>query len=59
MPHQVENLFARLKDWRGTATRYDRWAHIFLSALLLPRHSLLLLITPQPSTCSGVFLRVS
>ena len=35
MPHQVENLFARLKDWRGTATRYDRWAHIFLSALLL------------------------
>ena len=29
MPHQVENLFATLKDWRGIATRYDRWAHIF------------------------------
>ena len=29
MGHQVENLFARLKDWRGIATGYDRWAHIF------------------------------
>ena len=48
MRHQVENLFATLKDWRPVATCYDRWAHIFLSALLLPRHSLLLLITPGP-----------
>ena len=35
MEDQVENLFATLKDWRGIATRYDRCAHIFLSALLL------------------------
>ena len=33
--HKVENLFAKLKDWRPIATRYDRCAHIFLSAVLL------------------------
>ncbi|MCY3538034.1 MAG: IS5/IS1182 family transposase, partial [Cyanobacteria bacterium MAG IRC3_bin_20] len=33
--HKVENLFAKLKDWRRIATRYDRRAHIFLSAVLL------------------------
>ncbi|MCY4235607.1 MAG: IS5/IS1182 family transposase, partial [Cyanobacteria bacterium MAG CAR2_bin_4] len=27
--------FAKLKDWRPIATRYDRCAHIFLSAVLL------------------------
>ena len=35
MRHQVENLFAKPKDWRPIATRYDRCAHIFLSAVLL------------------------
>ena len=35
MRHRVENLLARLKDWRRTTTRYDRCAHIFLSAALL------------------------
>ena len=34
--HQVENLLARLKDWRPIATRSDRCVHIFfLSAVLL------------------------
>jgi len=33
--HKVENLFAKLKDWRRIATRYDRCAHIFLSTVLL------------------------
>ena len=33
--HQVENLLARLKDCRRIATRHDRCAHIFLSAVLL------------------------
>jgi len=28
--HRVENLFAKLKDWRRIATRYDRCAHTFL-----------------------------
>jgi len=35
MRHKVENLFAKLKDWRPVATRYDRCAHIFLSAVFL------------------------
>ena len=33
--HKIENLFSRLKDWRPLATRYDRLAHIFRSAILL------------------------
>jgi transposase len=31
--HRVENMFAKLKDWRRIATRYDRCAHTFLSAI--------------------------
>jgi transposase len=33
--HKVENMFARLKDWRRIATRYDRCADLFLSACAL------------------------
>src|SRR3954466_14824173 len=33
--HKVENLFAKLKDWRRIATRYDRCAHTFFSALCI------------------------
>ncbi|MBC6404068.1 MAG: transposase [Hyphomonadaceae bacterium] len=33
--HKVENLFARLKDWRRVAIRYDRCAHTFLAAVLI------------------------
>ncbi|HWV52423.1 MAG TPA: IS5/IS1182 family transposase, partial [Pseudorhodoplanes sp.] len=29
----IENMFARLKDWRRIHTRYDRCAHTFLSAI--------------------------
>ncbi|MBV1825203.1 transposase [Komagataeibacter oboediens] len=29
----IENMFARLKDWRHVATRYDRCAHTFMSAI--------------------------
>ena len=32
---KIENLFPRLKDWRRIATRYDRCAHAFRSAILL------------------------
>ncbi len=35
MDHKVENLLAKRKDWRPIATRYDRCAHIFCSAILL------------------------
>ncbi len=31
----IENMFARLKDWRRIATRYDRCAKVFLSACAL------------------------
>nr|WP_246504807.1 IS5 family transposase [Microvirga antarctica] len=33
--HKVENLFARLKDRRRIATRYDRCAHTFFSAICI------------------------
>ncbi|MBY6201419.1 transposase [Maritalea mobilis] len=33
--HRVENLFARLKDWRHIATRYDRCCELFLSAICI------------------------
>lgn len=33
--HKVENMFARLKDWRRIATRYDRCPILFLSACAL------------------------
>jgi transposase len=33
--HKVENLFAKLKDWRRIATRYDGCAHTFFSAICI------------------------
>jgi transposase len=33
--HKVENLFAKLKDWRRIAMRYDRCAHTFRSAIYI------------------------
>lgn len=33
--HRVENLFPKLKDWRRVATRYDRCAHTFFSAICI------------------------
>lgn len=33
--HKIENMFGRLKDWRRIATRYDRCAHAFMSAIAL------------------------
>ena len=33
--HRVENMFAKLKDWRRIATRYDRSAHTFMSAIVI------------------------
>lgn len=31
--HRIENMFARLKDWRRIHTRYDRCADLFLAAI--------------------------
>src|SRR6059058_2169363 len=33
--HKVENMLAKLKDWRRIATRYDRCAHTFFSAICI------------------------
>ena len=33
--HMIENSFARLKDWRRVAMRYDRCPKVFLSACAL------------------------
>ncbi len=33
--HRIENMFAKLKDWRRIATRYDRCAHTFFSAICI------------------------
>jgi transposase len=33
--HKIENMFARLKNWRRVATRYDRCLILFLSACAL------------------------
>jgi len=33
--HKIENIFARLKDWRRIATRYDRCSILFISACAL------------------------
>ena len=33
--HLVENLFAKIKDWRRIHTRYDRCAHTFMSAICI------------------------
>ena len=33
--HKVENMFAKLKDCRRIATRYDRCAHTFRAAITI------------------------
>jgi transposase len=33
--HLVENLWARLKEWRAVATRYEKTARSFLGVLCL------------------------
>jgi transposase len=30
---KIENMFGKLKDWRRIHTRYDRYAHTFMSAI--------------------------
>ncbi|MCA3633282.1 MAG: transposase, partial [Methylobacterium sp.] len=31
----IERMFARLKDWRRVAMRYDRCPHTFFSAIVI------------------------
>ncbi len=32
--HKIEDMLGQLKDWRRVHTRYDRYAHTFLSAIV-------------------------
>ena len=43
--HKVENFFARIKDWRRVATRYDRCAHTCFSAICIAATAILWLIS--------------
>ena len=33
--HRIENAFGRIKDWRRTATRYNRYAYTYFSTICL------------------------
>ena len=33
--HKIENMFGHLKNWQRIATRYDRCAHTFFSAICI------------------------
>ena len=33
--NRIERMFGKLKDWRRIATRYDRCAHTFMSAICI------------------------
>jgi transposase len=33
--NRIERMFGKLKDWRRIATRYDRCAHAFMSAIAI------------------------
>jgi transposase len=33
--HKTDNMFTKLKDWRRTATRYDRCVPTFFSAICI------------------------
>ena len=52
--HRIENLFARLKDWRRIATRYDRCAHTFMAAITI---AAIMIFWINESSCNcGCFL---
>ena len=48
--HKVENMFAKIKDWRPIAMRYDRCAHTLSLGHLYRRHLPLLSqkLSPEP-----------
>ena len=50
--HKVEDLFAKLKDWRRIATRYDRCAHTFFTAICIAAAVAFYLksMSPDPNT---------
>ena len=55
MGHGIENLVAKLKDWRRIATGYDRCASMFRSAVLLAVPVISWLWSPDPQPGQGRF----
>jgi transposase len=45
--HKIENMFAKPKDWRRIAMRYDCCAHTFFSAVCLAATVLILPVTNE------------
>jgi transposase len=56
--HKIENMFAKLKDWRRIATRYDRCAHTLLLGDLhrSGRRLLSQSMSPDPSSTRPNYL---
>jgi transposase len=48
--HKIENMFAKLKDWRRIAMRYDRCAHTFFSAICIAA-TMIFYLSVRPETC--------
>ena len=51
--HEGENMFAKLKDRRRIATRYDRCAHNLHLCNLHRRNSHILAMSPEPGRIVG------
>ena len=50
----IERMFARLKDFRRIATRYDKLARNFLAgAIIAATVTLVAQLSPDPSTCAS------
>ena len=47
--HLIENFFAKLKQFRAIATRYDKTARNFLAAVHLAASVILAQLTTRPS----------
>ncbi|WP_223427072.1 hypothetical protein [Tateyamaria pelophila] len=58
---QIEECFARFKDWRRVATRYDQCPKVFLSAIALVATVLFWLKINESAPChyfGGFFVQV-
>ena len=53
--NKIERMFCRLKDARRIATRYDKCANNFLSAVCLVAYLLLVKLSLDPSVLSRTF----
>lgn len=60
LSHKIENMFARLKDWRRNATRQDRCPILFLSVCALAATVIFWLCSSDssPATTDGMRARM-